>query len=152
MLPLTLLKGAIGTNMLVELKNGETFNGTLTNCDQFMNMNLEDVTCTSRDGTRFWKMDKVYIRGYTLKYIRILDEIINKVKEEQKKSRSKPQQQQQQQTSTAATASSGASTTTSAPQRTRSHSSGAGRGSGRNDSSRSSSSGGRGRGTHHKTH
>ncbi|KAL9648961.1 hypothetical protein ABK040_008341 [Willaertia magna] len=89
MLPLTLLKGAIGSTMLVELKNGETFNGTLSSCDQFMNMNLEDVTCTSRDGTRFWKMDKVYIRGYTLKYIRILDEIINKVKEEQKKSRSK---------------------------------------------------------------
>jgi U6 snRNA-associated Sm-like protein LSm4 len=75
--------------MLVELKNGETFNGILDNCDNWMNLNLRDVTCTSRDGSKFWKMNEAYVRGYTVKYIRVLDEMIDKVKEEQKKSRSK---------------------------------------------------------------
>jgi len=33
---------------LVELKNGETYNGHLVNCDNWMNINLRDVICTSR--------------------------------------------------------------------------------------------------------
>jgi len=127
--------------MLVELKNGETFNGTLATCDQFMNMNLEDVTCTSRDGTRFWKMDKVYIRGYTLKYIRILDEIIQKVKEDQKKSRSKPPQTTQTPSSANQT-----SSTSGSHQRSRSNSSqGRGGSSGPRGTSDNRPSSGRGK-------
>jgi len=34
--------------MLVELKNGDTYNGHLVNCDNWMNINLRDVICTSR--------------------------------------------------------------------------------------------------------
>ena len=33
---------------LVELKNGETYNGHLVNCDTWMNIHLRDVICTSR--------------------------------------------------------------------------------------------------------
>ena len=33
---------------LVELKSGETFNGTLEKCDNWMNLNLSEVICTSR--------------------------------------------------------------------------------------------------------
>ena len=33
---------------LVELKNGETYNGHLANCDNWMNIQLKDVICTSR--------------------------------------------------------------------------------------------------------
>lgn len=33
---------------LVELKNGETYNGHLVNCDNWMNIHLRDVICTSR--------------------------------------------------------------------------------------------------------
>lgn len=33
---------------LVELKNGETYNGILVNCDIWMNLSLRDVVCTSR--------------------------------------------------------------------------------------------------------
>jgi len=32
----------------VELKNGETYNGNLVSCDNFMNIHLRDVICTSR--------------------------------------------------------------------------------------------------------
>ena len=33
---------------MVELKNGNTYNGNLINCDSWMNINLRDVVCTSR--------------------------------------------------------------------------------------------------------
>ncbi|UYV80317.1 LSM4 [Cordylochernes scorpioides] len=67
---------------LVELKNGETYNGHLVNCDNWMNINLREVICTSRDGDKFWKMAECYIRGSTIKYLRIPDEVIDMVKEE----------------------------------------------------------------------
>lgn len=35
---------------LVELKNGETYNGHLVSCDNWMNINLREVICTSRVG------------------------------------------------------------------------------------------------------
>ena len=38
MLPLSLLKTSQGHPMLVELKNGETYNGELVSCDNWMNI------------------------------------------------------------------------------------------------------------------
>ncbi|KAL0858048.1 hypothetical protein Bca101_063202 [Brassica carinata] len=92
MLPLSLLKTAQGHPMLVELKNGETYNGHLVNCDTWMNIHLREVICTSKvlycsispsllilcpDGDRFWRMPECYIRGNTIKYLRVPDEIGN---------------------------------------------------------------------------
>ncbi|XP_072338499.1 U6 snRNA-associated Sm-like protein LSm4 [Scyliorhinus torazame] len=98
MLPLSLLKTAQNHPMLVELKNGETYNGHLVSCDNWMNINLREVICTSRDGDKFWKMPECYIRGSTIKYLRIPDEIIDMVKEEVvSKGRGRGLQQQKQQ-------------------------------------------------------
>ncbi|KAK7721171.1 hypothetical protein SLS64_001466 [Diaporthe eres] len=52
--------------MLVELKNGETLNGHLVNCDTWMNLTLKEVVQTS-----------------PIKYLRVPDEIIDIVKEQQ---------------------------------------------------------------------
>ncbi|KAL7039543.1 hypothetical protein ACKWTF_000020 [Chironomus riparius] len=83
--------------MLVELKNGETYNGHLVSCDTWMNINLREVICTSKDGDKFWRMNECYIRGSTIKYLRIPDEVIDLVKEDiQAKSKNRNQQQQQQ--------------------------------------------------------
>ncbi|XP_059480424.1 U6 snRNA-associated Sm-like protein LSm4 [Neocloeon triangulifer] len=82
MLPLSLLRTAQNHPMLVELKNGETYNGHLVNCDSWMNINLREVICTSRDGDKFWRMPECYIRGSTIKYLRIPDDVIENVKEE----------------------------------------------------------------------
>ena len=82
MLPLSLLRAAQNHPMLVELKNGETYNGHLVNCDNWMNIHLRDVICTSRDGDRFWRMPECFIRGSVVKYLRIPDEVIEMVKEE----------------------------------------------------------------------
>lgn len=46
-LPLSLLTTAQGHPMLVELKNGETLNGHLVNCDTWMNLTLKEVVQTS---------------------------------------------------------------------------------------------------------
>ena len=85
MLPLTLLRTAQNHPMLVELKNGETYNGHLVSCDNWMNINLREVICTSKDGDRFWRMPEVYIRGVNIKYLRIPDEVIDMVREEEHK-------------------------------------------------------------------
>ncbi|CAF3747253.1 unnamed protein product [Adineta steineri] len=92
MLPLTLLRTAVYHPMLVELKNGETYNGHLLSCDNFMNIHLRDVICTSRDGDRFWKIPECYIRGNTIKYLRLPEDILGLVKEDvnEKPSRSGP--------------------------------------------------------------
>ncbi|WIA37705.1 hypothetical protein OEZ86_014590 [Tetradesmus obliquus] len=82
MLPLSLLRTAQAHPVLVELKSGETYNGHLVNCDSWMNIHLREVICTSKDGDRFWRMPEIYIRGNTLKYIRVPEEVIDKVKEE----------------------------------------------------------------------
>uniref|UniRef100_A0A803K5Z8 U6 snRNA-associated Sm-like protein LSm4 n=1 Tax=Xenopus tropicalis TaxID=8364 RepID=A0A803K5Z8_XENTR len=98
MLPLSLLKTAQNHPMLVELKNGETYNGHLVSCDNWMNINLREVICTSRDGDKFWRMPECYIRGSTIKYLRIPDEIIDMVKEEvMSKGRGRGGMQQQKQ-------------------------------------------------------
>ena len=68
--------------MLVELKTGETYNGNLAGVDSWMNIHLRDVICTSKDGDKFWRMQEVYIRGTTIKYIRIPDEVLEMVKED----------------------------------------------------------------------
>ncbi|KAA3680453.1 U6 snRNA-associated Sm-like protein LSm4, partial [Paragonimus westermani] len=81
-LPITLLKAAINLPMLVELKSGETYNGHLAACDDWMNIHLKEVICTSRDGDKFWKMPECYIRGSIIKYLRIPDDVIDKVKED----------------------------------------------------------------------
>jgi len=49
--------------MLVELKNGETLNGHLANCDNWMNLVLKEVVQTSPEGDRFFKLPEVYVRG-----------------------------------------------------------------------------------------
>ncbi|EIW72883.1 hypothetical protein TREMEDRAFT_24586, partial [Tremella mesenterica DSM 1558] len=86
-LPLTLLNAAQGKPMLVELKNGVTFNGHLVECDNFMNVTLREVYQTSADGERFWKMKEVFIKGNIIKYFRIADAILDSAFEQQEKNR-----------------------------------------------------------------
>lgn len=79
MRPISLLETAQKQHMLVELKNGETYNGVLVSCDNWMNINLRDAICTSRNGDRFWRITECYIQGQTIKYLRIPDDVIEMV-------------------------------------------------------------------------
>lgn len=60
---------------LVELKTGETFNGHMIACDNFMNVTMKEVYQTSEDGSKFWKMEEAYLRGNNIKYIRVADAV-----------------------------------------------------------------------------
>lgn len=79
---MTLLNVAAGSPLLVELKGGDTYNGRLVSCDSWMNMNLRDVICTSKDGDRFWKLPSCYIRGSAIKYLRLPPNLLDKAKEQ----------------------------------------------------------------------
>ncbi|KEF57361.1 uncharacterized protein A1O9_05278, partial [Exophiala aquamarina CBS 119918] len=82
-LPLGLLTAAQGHPMLVELKNGETLNGHLVNCDTWMNLTLKEVVQTSPEGDKFFRLAEVYVRGNNIKYLRVPEEIIDLAKEQQ---------------------------------------------------------------------
>jgi len=47
-----------------------------------MNISLREVICTSPEGDRFWRLPEAYIRGNTIKYLRVPDEVINLVRDE----------------------------------------------------------------------
>ena len=78
-LPINLLRAAQGQPLLVELKDGTTFNGILVNTDTYMNVNLKEVTCTSKEGDRFWKLPECYLRGITIKYFRLSEDLLDSI-------------------------------------------------------------------------
>ncbi|KAG6307838.1 hypothetical protein E4U45_003325 [Claviceps purpurea] len=84
MLPLSLLNAAQGHPMLVELKNGETLNGHLVQCDTWMNLTLREVVQTSPGGDKFVRLKEAYVKGNNIKYLRVDNDIIDKVNESQK--------------------------------------------------------------------
>lgn len=47
-----------------------------------MNVNLKDVIRTSKDGDQFWSIPEIYIRGNTIKYLRVPDVVLDVVAEE----------------------------------------------------------------------
>jgi len=47
-----------------------------------MNLNLADVVCTSKDGDQFWKLNECYVRGSSIKYLRLPEEAVERVDEE----------------------------------------------------------------------
>jgi len=92
MLPLGLLNAAVGHPMLVELKDGDTLNGHLASCDTWMNLVLKEVVQTSAEGDKFHRLPEAYVRGNNIKYMRVSDEIIDIVKENQQREQAQRQQ------------------------------------------------------------
>ena len=54
--------------MMVDCKNGESYDGKLLACDTFMNLKLAEVTITSAHGV-FSRCDELFIRGNNIKTI-----------------------------------------------------------------------------------
>ncbi|KAI6382420.1 hypothetical protein MCOR25_000716 [Pyricularia grisea] len=96
MLPLGLLNAAQGHAMMVELKNGETLNGHLVQCDTWMNLTLREVVQTSPEGDKFMRLPEIYVKGNNIKYLRVPDEVIDQVKEQQQQHQQQHQQHGQQ--------------------------------------------------------
>eukprot|EP01059_Diplonema_ambulator_P021350 TRINITY_DN35481_c0_g1_i1.p1 TRINITY_DN35481_c0_g1~~TRINITY_DN35481_c0_g1_i1.p1 ORF type:complete len:113 (+),score=22.87 TRINITY_DN35481_c0_g1_i1:63-401(+) len=97
-LPLQLLKNGITHPINIEMKGGETYNGYLKSCDDWMNVHLVDVNLTSSDGERFFKLKECFIRGNTIKYIRQPEAVLRLAEEaaakqkKNKRSRKRPRE------------------------------------------------------------
>ena len=62
---------------MVDTKNGESYDGILHGCDNYMNMHLKDVIITSADGI-FSKCQEAFIRGNNVKAIQLSEELLTK--------------------------------------------------------------------------
>lgn len=69
------MTSAKNQQVLIELKNGETINGNLVNCDSWMNLTLNNVIQSFNNGESFNKLGEVYIRGNHIKYLRLPEEV-----------------------------------------------------------------------------
>lgn len=85
MLPLYLLNAVKGETVVVELKNGGIVNGTLENCDSYMNVTLTTAYTSLGINESFHKIDRIYIRGTTIKLFKMGNEFIEKFKEQQQR-------------------------------------------------------------------
>lgn len=66
-----MLTSVKGEQILIELKNGESVYGKLTNIDNWMNLTLSNVVHNYNDGAKFTKLDEIYIRGNHIKFLRL---------------------------------------------------------------------------------
>jgi small nuclear ribonucleoprotein D3 len=70
--PITLLHEGEGHVVTVELKNGETYRGILSEAEDTMNCQMTQVTMTGRDG-RVTKLEQCFLRGGMIKFIVLPD-------------------------------------------------------------------------------
>lgn len=70
--PIKLLYEAEGMKITVELKNGEIYRGLLLGAEDSMNVSLQDVLKTARNG-KISKLPNVYLRGSSVRLIALPD-------------------------------------------------------------------------------
>ncbi|KAL0694988.1 hypothetical protein Bca4012_062168 [Brassica carinata] len=68
-IPVKLLHEASGHIVTVELKSGELYRGSMIECEDNWNCQLEDITFTAKDG-KVSQLEHVFIRGSK---VRVLD-------------------------------------------------------------------------------
>lgn len=76
MLPTAILRNCAKKVVSIELKNGETYNGTLVRVDTWMNTVLSDITWTSKQGDHFRKIREACIRGNSIRCFRMTDDAL----------------------------------------------------------------------------
>jgi len=74
--PIKLLHEAELHVVTVELKTGELYRGYLMEAEDTMNMRLDDVFVTNRDGKQL-HFDQVFVRGSQVRFIVIPDMLKN---------------------------------------------------------------------------
>ena len=78
-LPQAVLRGSAGGPVLVELKNGDAYSGTLAAVDNLMNIRLTDVILTPRSEYKFERLRECTIRGQFVKFVRFPDDILDRL-------------------------------------------------------------------------
>ncbi|TIB79883.1 hypothetical protein E3Q22_02251 [Wallemia mellicola] len=67
---------ALGHVVTIELKSGQMYRGKLQEAEDNLNVSLQDITVTARDG-RVSQLDQVYIRGSMIKFLVVPDMLQN---------------------------------------------------------------------------
>ncbi|KAK1301989.1 hypothetical protein QJS10_CPB12g01333 [Acorus calamus] len=75
-IPVKLLHEAAGHIVTVELKSGELYRGSMIECEDNWNCQLESITYTSKDG-KVSQLEHVFIRGSKVRFMVIPDMLKN---------------------------------------------------------------------------
>ncbi|CAN6466435.1 unnamed protein product [Victoria cruziana] len=67
-IPVKLLHEAAGHVVTVELKSGELYRGSMIECEDNWNCQLENITYTAKDG-RVSQLEHVFIRGSKVRWV-----------------------------------------------------------------------------------
>eukprot|EP00808_Paulinella_micropora_P023707 g33572.t1 len=74
--PVKLLHEAEGHKVTVELINGEVYRGLIVDCEDNMNLQMQNCTLTAKDG-RVSNLEYVYIRGSKVRFLILPDMLKN---------------------------------------------------------------------------
>lgn len=72
--PIKILHEAHGLHVTVELQTGQLYRGRLVSIEDNMNVQLKEVTMTSRDGQQT-AMDHVFLRGSQVRFFVLPDNL-----------------------------------------------------------------------------
>ncbi|KAL0913325.1 hypothetical protein M5K25_016776 [Dendrobium thyrsiflorum] len=75
-IPVKLLHEAAGHIVTVELKSGELYRGSMIECEDNWNCQLENITYTAKDG-KVSQLEHVFIRGSKVRFMVIPDMLKN---------------------------------------------------------------------------
>ncbi|PKI55807.1 hypothetical protein CRG98_023808 [Punica granatum] len=75
-IPVKLLHEASGHIVTVELKSGELYRGSMVECEDNWNCQLENITYTAKDG-KVSQLEHVFIRGSKVRFMVIPDMLKN---------------------------------------------------------------------------
>ena len=75
-IPIKLLHEAEQHVVTVELKSGELYRGYLTDAEDTMNMRLDDVYITKKNGKQM-RLEQIFIRGSQVRFVIIPDMLAN---------------------------------------------------------------------------
>ncbi|AQL08155.1 Small nuclear ribonucleoprotein SmD3b [Zea mays] len=75
-IPVKLLHEAAGHVVTVELKTGEVYRGSMVECEDNWNCQLENITFTAKDG-KVSQLEHVFIRGSRVRFMIIPDMLKN---------------------------------------------------------------------------
>ncbi|ELA47892.1 hypothetical protein VCUG_00612 [Vavraia culicis subsp. floridensis] len=74
MYPVTLVRISKGSTIDVELKNNDTYRGTLVACDLLMNLRLRNVRLVNGDGEK--DFSECILRGSAVKHIKLNNKVL----------------------------------------------------------------------------
>ena len=86
MLPSHVLENSCGHLVSIECKNGDFYNGVLEKCDHFMNCKVKEsiIIKTNTNPPQQLKAEVVYVKGNSIKCIRLSKEALDKPKQDKK--------------------------------------------------------------------